>query len=143
MMTPEMAGTLAAAPLALGGALIMRWFETRSRSSAWRREDRQRFLQDKRRAYSQFLASCQWLVENRSRRSTNEFWRFRVSAQSVLLLAPKNMVGPAQDLSILALKVAATATPSAADVQEWGSHLAKFMEAARTELGSDVGSSER
>ena len=134
-MRPEIVGALVAAPLSLAGALIMRGFEALSRSRAWLREDRLRFLQDKRQAYSEFLAACGLVVTHSNQDRSDDIRRLFVSLQSVILLAPKELVASAQNLCNLAL--AAGETQNDADRAKFANQSAAFTNAARVGLGSE------
>ena len=139
-MPNEIYVALVAGSLALAGTLVMRWFETRARSTAWEREDRQRFLHEKREAYSAFLAGCQWHFVNRKALTSANHLSLLASQQAVLLLAPKHLVTPAQDLLNLTLKIAG-ATPAApatpADDMKWATQTASFADEARKDLGAN------
>jgi hypothetical protein len=139
-MQVELVVAFVAGSLSLAGALIMRWFETRAQSTSWEREDRQRFLHEKREAYSAFLAACQWHFANRRGLNTQDHLNLIASQQSVLLLAPKHMVSPAQDLMNSTLKIA-SATPAApasrTDEDIWAKQTASFADEARKDLGAD------
>jgi hypothetical protein len=135
-MPNELYVALIAGSLSLAGALIMRWFETRSQSTAWEREDRQRFLHEKREAYSAFLAGCQWHLVNRSALTSAEHLSLVASQQAVLLLAPKYLVTPAQELFGLTLKIAGTTAATSADEMKWAKQVASFADEARKDLGA-------
>ena len=118
-MPQEIYAALIGGSLALTGAFVMRWFETRARSTAWEREDRQRFLHEKREAYSEFLAGCQWHFVNRKALTPADHLSLIASQQAVLLLSPKHLVVPAQDLLNLTLKIAGATSATPADDSKW------------------------
>ncbi len=136
-MPHEIYAALIGGSLALIGAFVMRWFETRARSIAWEREDRQRFLHEKREAYSEFLASCQWHFVNRKALTPADHLSLIASQQAVLLLSPKHLVAPAQDLLNLTLKIAGAASASPTDELKWATQTASFADEARKDLGAD------
>jgi hypothetical protein len=127
-MTPGITAALVAAPLSLSGALVMRWLETRARSTAWQREDRLRFLQDKRQIYSDFLTQCNWLFNNRGHLTDDDHRRELSSYYSVILVAPEKMLDPACNLSTATVR---------ANAEEFKEQLSAFSDLARIDLGID------
>jgi hypothetical protein len=134
-MTPGIEAALVAAPLSLAGALVMRWIEARSRSNAWRREDRLRFLKEKRQAYADFLGACHWVVLNKTERTRTDWQHLEISYQSVLLLAPEGLLQPAQKLFTRTLDVADPNKKITAG--GLAPELKVFYDEARVDLGSE------
>jgi len=137
-MSPEVSAALVAAPVSLAGALAMRWFEMRARADHWSREDRQRFLQEKRQAYSTLLADCQWHFVNRKALTPDDHLKLLTSQTAVLLLAPKEMVRPVQVFVDQTFKVAGESSRNRADDEEWARQAASLADTARADLGSDL-----
>ena len=137
-MTPAIEAALVAAPLSLGGALIMRWFEIRARSAAWRREDQLRFIQDKRQAYADFLGGCQWVITNSTQIRSADWQHLQSSLQTVFLLAPAKLVRPAQQLLNRTLTVTDPDTKTDQEFAEWAQEFSDLCDEARLDLGMDV-----
>jgi|SRR6185295_2759408 len=137
-MTPGIEGALVAAPLSLAGALIMRWLENRARSTAWLREDRLRFMQDKQKAYADFMGGCQWVIEKGKAVDSTDWRLLQNSLQMLFLLAPAKLVRPAQLLLARTQSVSDPDTKTAADIAEWVREFSDFNDQARIDLGMDV-----
>lgn len=142
-VTAALVGAVVAGPVALAGSLVMRWFELSARKDAWAREDRQRFLEEKRRVYSTFLADCHWHVVNRKGLTPEDHLKLTISQNAALLLAPKEVVPPVQDFLNQTLKLASSTSPSPTDQAAWGQLAAALADAMRADLGSDTWSTRR
>ena len=140
-MTPEIEGVLVGGALTLGTALIMRFLDIRARNTRWRREDRLRFMQNKRKAYAEFLGGCQTAVgKGKLNENKNADWLLlQNSLQMLLLIAPAKLVKPAQNLMAHAETVAELDYETRGEeLGKWAAEFTDFCDQARTDLGMDV-----
>jgi hypothetical protein len=93
--------------------------------------------QDKQKAYADFMAGCQRVIEKGKAADSRDWLLLQNSLQMLFLLAPANLVRPAQQLLARTQAVSDSDTKTAAERVEWA-EFTDFNDQARIDLGMDV-----